>query len=196
MAKPQSDPQAASEPERLCVGVIIGARGIRGEVRIKSFTEVPTALADYGPLTTEDGKTVYSVKVLGQAKGAVFARIKGIQDRNGAEALKGTRLHVEAHLLPPPEEDEFYVSDLVGLDAEGPHGTLGAIRSVEDYGAGDVLEIAGGGFGIIMVPFTKACVPVIDFEAGKVVIDPPDGLLDPPDEEAKSREGGEDEEDG
>lgn len=175
--------------DRVLVGVIVGARGIKGELRIKSFTDVPEDVASYGALTDKSGRTAYPLRVTGVAKGVVIGRLAGVDDRNAAEALKGTELYVERSALPAPEEDEYYVSDLVGLEAVTVAGeALGRIRTVEDYGAGPVLEIAGGGFGTVMVPFTRACVPEVRMAEGRVVIDPPDGLLEPPEPEA--RDGG------
>ena len=168
--------------ERLCLGVVVGARGLAGEVRIKSFTHAPADLCAYGPLTDETGGRTYEVAVTGEAKGVVTARIEGVRDRTQAEKMKGTRLYVDRAALPPPEEDEFYHSDLIGLTAEAPQGPLGTVRQVFDFGAGDVLEIAGGAFGTVMVPFTKEMVPVVDIAGGRLVIDPPDGLLEEPED--------------
>lgn len=158
------------------VGVITGVRGIKGEVRIKSFTEVPEDVAAYGPVFDKTGAKRFELRVLGVQKGLVLARIKGVEDRNAAEALKRTELFVDRDQLPPPDEDEFYHADLEGLRAVTVKGDgLGRVRGVFEFGAGPVLELDGG----LMVPFTKAAVPVIDFEAGSVTIDPPEGLLEP-----------------
>lgn len=157
---------------RVCVGAVVGAHGVRGAVRIKSFTEVPADLAGYGPVESEAGKR-FGLKVVGEVKGLVIARLDGIADRNAAEALKGARLYVPRDRLPETEEDEFLYSDLVGLKAEGPDGApLGTVRGVADFGAGEVLDIAGPD-GAFMVPFTKADVPVVDVAGGRVVVLPP-----------------------
>jgi 16S rRNA processing protein RimM len=170
--------------DRVLLGVIVGPRGIKGELRIKSFTEVPEDVAAYGPLTDKAGRQTYPLQVTGVAKGVVVGRLPGVADRNQAEALKGTELYVERAALPAPEEDEYYVSDLLGLDAVTIAGeALGRIRTVDDYGAGPVLEIAGGGFGTVMVPFTRACVPEVRVAERTVVVDPPEGLLEPPGDE-------------
>ena len=168
-----------TDPVRL--GIIVGVRGIKGEVRIKSFTDEPTDIAAYGPLFDRDGKTQYYVRVTGTHKGVVLARIDGIDDRNAAEALKRTELFVDRSQLPPPEEDEFYDSDLIGLKAETTTGeSLGKVKGLYDFGAGPVLEMDGN----LMVPFTMAIVPEIDIANGRVIIDPPEGLFDPPEPEA------------
>ena len=179
--------------ELVCVGAIAGARGLKGEVRIKSFTAEPQGLAEYGDVFEETGEKSYSVRITGQAKGQLLARLSGVDDRNAAEALKGVRLYVEKSALPEPEEDEFYFSDLIGLRADlAEGGTLGSILQVHDYGAGAILEIGGGEKGIVMVPFTKAVVPLVELTAGRVVIDPPPGLLEapPPEAQGESAEGG------
>lgn len=164
----------------ICVGVIGAARGLRGEVRVKSFTADPGALGDYGPLTDETGTKTFNVKVVGPHKGQVVVRIKGVGDRNAAEALRGQTLFIERARLPEPDEDEFYFSDLIGLKAESADGTpFGDVVAAEDYGGGPFLEVLSPGHGRVLVPFTKACVPVVDLDGKRVVIDPPEGLLEP-----------------
>lgn len=166
--------QRLTDPVRL--GIIVGVRGIKGEVRIKSFTEEPTDIVAYGPLYDQAGERSFDLHVTGTQKGVVVARIAGVQDRNAAEAMKGTELFLDRSQLPPPDEDEFYLSDLEGLEAVSITGErLGKVRGVYDFGAGAILEIEGD----LMVPFTEAAVPEIDLKGGRVVIDPPDGLLEP-----------------
>jgi 16S rRNA processing protein RimM len=170
----------------ICVGVVTGARGIKGDIRVKSFTADPEDLGSYGPLLDAEGAAVFKVKVTGVAKGQLIARIKGIDDRTAAEQLKGVKFYVRKEALPEPEEDEFYFSDLIGLRAELEDGSdFGTVTAVENFGAGDVLEISGHVKGGIMVPFTNDVVPVVDLAGNRVVICPPDGLMEPPDEEAK-----------
>ena len=169
------------------VGVITGARGIKGEVRIKSFTEVPEDVAAYGPVFDKAGERQFDLRVVGNQKGLVLARIKGVEDRNAAEALKRTELFVSRDQLPEPEDDEFYHADLEGLMAMTVNGEeLGKVRGVFDFGAGPVLELNDG----LMVPFTKEAVPEVDLAAGKVTIDPPEGLL----EDAEPEDGEEEDE--
>jgi 16S rRNA processing protein RimM len=176
----------AETRELVCVGVVTGVRGIKGDIRVKSFTAEPEDLVSYGPLTDKTGTTVYTVKVTGTAKGLLITRFKGINDRTEAEKLKGTELFVHKDALPEPEDDEFYYQDLVGLKAELEDGSeFGTVAAVENFGAGDVLEITGSAEGTVMVPFTRDVVPVVDVKAGRLVINPPDGLMDPPEEEAK-----------
>ena len=170
-------PKRLENPVRL--GVIVGVRGIKGEVRIKSFTDDPAAIGDYGPLFDKTGARRFDLKVTGTQKGVVLARIDGIGDRTAAEALKKTELFIERDQLPEPDEDEFYHSDLKGLEAVTVSGErIGEVIGVFDFGAGPVVEISGN----VMVPFTRAAVPEVDIEGAKMVIDPPDVLFDPPDQ--------------
>ena len=171
---------SASE-KRLCVGVITGAQGIRGAVRVKSFTADPLDIDAYGPVSDEAGTRTFELKSVGQSKGVVVATLSGVTDRNAAEALKGLRLFVDRDRLPPAEDEEFYHADLLGLAAELIGGEpLGRITAVYDFGAGDALEVTQADGAVVMVPFTKAAVPTVDLAAGKVLIDPPAGLFEKP----------------
>ena len=172
---------------RVCLGVVGAPHGVRGAVRIKSFTEEPDAIARYGALEDETGERRFKLQVIGAAKGdgMVVAKFSGVTDRDRAEALRGLRLYLPRAALPPTGEDEFYHADLVGLAAQLQDGApVGTVVAVHDFGAGDMLEIARGGVGgggqPVLVPFTRAAVPVVDLGGGKVVIDPPEGLFDPP----------------
>ncbi|MCA1909032.1 MAG: ribosome maturation factor RimM [Magnetospirillum sp.] len=159
---------------RVCIGAIVGAHGIRGAVRVKSFTADPLDVAAYGPVEDEAGKRRFTLKVMGEIKDHVLVSVEGVTDRNAAEALKGTGLYVSRDLLPPTEEDEFLYSDLVGLKVLGTDGSvIGTVKGVANYGAGDLLDIARPGQGSLLVPFTKAAVPEVDVGKGQVVVDPP-----------------------
>lgn len=172
---------AALSTRRVCLGVVAGAHGVRGAVRLKSFAQDPRDIARYGPLEDESGATRFTVRLVGAGKGVLLARLSGIADRDRAEALRGVRLYLPRAALPPPPDDEYYHADLIGLAALLGNGErLGEVRAVHDFGAGDTLEIARPHGPPVLVPFTRAAVPVIDVEAGHVVIDPPDGLLDAP----------------
>ncbi len=165
---------AAAEDERLCVGVIAGAHGVRGLVKIKSFTDDPANLTAYGPLTDESGARRYQVAVTGRAKGVLLARIEGVGDRDAARALSGTRLYVARAALPEPEDEEYYHADLIGLAVEDRAGApLGRVAAVQNFGAGDILEIERPDQGTLLVPFTKAAVPLVDPAGGRVVVEPP-----------------------
>ena len=160
--------------DRVLLGVVAAPHGVRGLVRIKSFTEDPMAIAAYGPLSDETGRTAYRVEALSAARGAVLARIDGVADRTAAEALRGLRLYVERDALPDAGEREWYEADLVGLPVVGRDSRdWGKVIAFHDFGAGPVMEVSGG----VMLPFTDEAVPEIDIEGGKVVVDPPAGLL-------------------
>ncbi len=167
-------------PNRICVGRIAGAHGVQGLIRINSYTEEPMDVAAYGPVTDEDGERMFELEAKRMAKTQVLARIKEVMDRNAAKALRGVRLYVSRDVLPPPADDEFYWEDLVGLAAETVDGeSLGKVLSVQEFGAGEMLEIGKRRGGTTLVPFTRDVVPQVDLQAGKLVIDPPPGLLEP-----------------
>jgi 16S rRNA processing protein RimM len=160
--------------DRILIGVIVGAHGVRGEVKIKSFTAAAADVAAYGPVTDEAGTRRLKLKPVGEAKGTVVARIDGIADRNAAEALKGLRLYISRTALPDTGEDEFYCADLIGLPLQLRDGSAyGRIKSVEDFGAGDVVEIALEAGGTEFQPLTRRIFPVLDPKAGRAVIEPP-----------------------
>lgn len=159
---------------RVCVGAIVGAHGVRGQVRVKSFTADPADVAAYGPVESEDGTRRFKLKVMGEVKGLIIARLEGVVDRNAAEAMRGTRFYVPRERLPKLEEDEFLYTDLVGLKAEGEDGVvLGTVKGVADFGAGELLDIVLAQGGSLMVPFTKAAVPVVDIANKRLVVIPP-----------------------
>lgn len=167
------------------LGCISAAQGLRGEVRIATFTEAPENIAAYGPLTSGDGRT-FNITALRPHKGAhVVAQIEGVTDRTAAEALRGLELFVSRDCLPPAEEGEWYVSDLVGLPTFAPDGgPRGEIIAVQNFGAGDLLEIRPPGDGeggktqatTLLVPFTEAAVPEVDVAGGRVVVVLPDEI--------------------
>lgn len=163
---------SGTETKRILLGEIGAAHGIRGDVMVRTFTVAPAAIADYGPLTDAAGGAPLKLKVLRVTPKGVVARIAGIADRNGAEALRGRKLYVLRAAMPEPEEDAFYHEDLVGLAAVDAAGAaIGKVVGVQNYGAGDLLEVrlAAGG-GNELVPFTKAFVPQVDIAAGRVVV--------------------------
>ncbi|WP_108503346.1 ribosome maturation factor RimM [Paracoccus indicus] len=159
--------------DRICVGAIAGAFGVHGEVRLKSFCAEPTDIANYTPLTSEDGKRSFTVSLTRAVTGGIGARVSGIATREEAEALKGMTLWAPRAALPSLPDDEFYHADLIGLDVVDTGGqSLGRVRAIYDHGAGDILEIVGGK-DILMLPFTKAIVPTVDLAARRIVADPP-----------------------
>ena len=160
--------------DRVCVAQIGAAHGIRGEVRLRSFTEDPMAVASYGPLESEDGTRRFTIEALRPAKDHFVARFEGVGDRDAAETLTNLRLYVSRDKLPPIDEDEtFYHADLVGLAAVTPDGTpLGTVTAILNFGAGDLIEIKPAAGEPIMVPFTDAAVPEIDMKARRMVVVP------------------------
>jgi 16S rRNA processing protein RimM len=160
------------------VGRIGAAHGIAGAVRVKAFTARPESLGDYGPLSAADGRQ-FRVRTLRPAGSVVVVHFEGLGDRNAAEALNGTDLFVPRDRLPAPDDGEYYHADLIGLEAASSDGkTIGTVVGVENYGAGDLIEIARANGANVLVPFTRAIVPQIDLSAGRLIVDPPAGLLD------------------
>ena len=159
------------------VGAITGAHGIRGEVKLKSFAADPQALVTYSPLETATGQRLEVAKIRAQKDGFI-AILKGITDRNAAEALRGTELFVPRERLPEPEEDEVYIHDLIGLRVHLADGSLlGEIVDVADYGAGDLIDVkVEGRQDTVLIPFADAYV--LEANAEKVVVDLPEGYLD------------------
>ncbi len=159
----------------IVMGVITAAHGIRGEVKLKSFTEVPENIAAYGPLYLNDGPQMLEIISLKPVKGQFIARLKGIRDRNAAEALKGVKLKLPRHCLPEPEEDEYYHEDLVGLTAEDAAGkVVGRVCAVQNFGAGDLLEIRPLEGRSFYVPFTRRDVPLVDIAGRRLVVRMPE----------------------
>lgn len=171
------------DKSRICIGVITGARGIKGELRIKPLTAKPQDVAAYGPVETEDGSRQLVLNKVAIAGKGIVARAEGITTRNQAEALKGIRLYVPKAALPEIDEDEYYQADLIGLKVTKQDGTeIGAVVALQDFGAGDLLEIRlHGRKTTVLLPFTAECVPQIDVAGGTVSVDPPEGLFDVPD---------------
>ena len=162
-----------SSAERIRVARIGAAHGIRGEVKLWSFMESPMAVADYGPLETEDGARAFEIESLRPAKDHLVARIAGVADRDAAAKLTNTDLFVPRERLPAiEEEDTFYYADLVGLAAVTAEGeAVGTVSAVHNFGAGDIIEIAPAGGGqTLMLPFTEAAVPEVDIKAKRIVV--------------------------
>ena len=157
------------------VGRVAGAFGVRGEVRITSFTAEPAALLDYKTLLREDGSPGLTLSAGRVAKGSVVARAAEVATREQAEALRGLKLFIARADLPPPDEDEFYVTDLIGLAVVTAAGEpLGRVKSIQDFGAGDLLEVQPAGGASWYLPFTRKAVPEVRIAAGEVVAVLPD----------------------
>ncbi|NNF23892.1 MAG: 16S rRNA processing protein RimM [Rhodobacteraceae bacterium] len=165
--------------DRICVGAIAGAFGVGGLVRLKSFCADPEAIASYGPLRSEDGSKSFEITIETPIKSGFSARLTGIATKEAADALRGTRLYAPREALPSLPDDEFYHADLIGLDVFDAGGAqVGRIKAVLDHGAGDLLEIEGPELkASVLLPFTQANVPTVDLAAGRIVIDPPEGVF-------------------
>ncbi|MDA3887495.1 MAG: ribosome maturation factor RimM [Allgaiera sp.] len=167
-------------PDRVCVGAIAGSFGVRGEVRLKSFCAEPEAIADYAPLFTEDGGRSFDITLTGMVKSGFAARLTGVTSKEAADALRGTSLFADRDRLPSLPDDEFYHADLIDLAVIDTGGVeIGRVRAVLNHGAGDLLEVHGPGLKTpVLLPFTHAIVPTVDLAAGRLIADPPEGLLD------------------
>jgi len=159
---------------RICLGQIGAAHGVRGEVRLYSFTAEPAAIGKYGPLESDDGR-VFEIEDLRPAQNHFVARLAGITSRSAAEQLTNIKLYVPRERLPAPSEaDEFYHADLVGLAVVDRTGArLGTVVAIQNYGAGDLIEVkseAGGSTQLL--PFDAVNVPAVDIAAGRIIIDP------------------------
>jgi 16S rRNA processing protein RimM len=156
------------------LGVIIGAQGLKGEVKVKAFTATPEKLGAYGPLHAKDGRTFGIVSVRAMKDAAIVA-FKGIDDRSSAERLKGVELFVSRAALPATDDEEFYHADLIGLRAEDTEGrAMGTVRALHNFGAGDVLELARDDGDEVFLPFTREVARQIDVEGGRIVIAAPE----------------------
>jgi 16S rRNA processing protein RimM len=163
---------------QICVARIGAPHGVRGQVRLWTFTEDPFAVCDYGPLATKDGKRSFEVDDVREAKGHLVATLKGVASREDAERLNGVELFVARDALPDTEDDEYYHADLIGLAAVNAAGdSIGRVVGIHNFGAGDIIEIAPPEGATLLLPFTNAVVPTVDIKAGKVVIELPGEII-------------------
>ncbi|CCB67825.1 ribosome maturation factor RimM [Hyphomicrobium sp. MC1] len=179
MTASETASEKPSPDRRILVGEITGAHGIRGDVLVRSYTETPDAIAAYGPLTDASGKKSYSLRVVRVTSKGIVARVAGVEDRNGAEPLRGTKLYIERSKLPETGETEFYHADLIGLRAVAADGSaLGKIVSVQNFGAGDLLELKPLEGETEFIPFEDRWVPSVDLNAGMLIINRPAVTVD------------------
>ncbi|MBS0565582.1 MAG: 16S rRNA processing protein RimM [Proteobacteria bacterium] len=162
--------------DRVCVGAIAGAFGVKGEVRLKSFCAQPEAIVAYAPLWTEDGSRSFTLKLTRGAGTGLTARLSGVATKEEADALRGVELFADRDKLPNLPDDEFYHTDLIGLEVLDTGGAvLGHVRAIHNHGAGDILEIFGPGRKTtLLIPFTKKAVPTVDLTARRIIADPPE----------------------
>jgi 16S rRNA processing protein RimM len=162
---------------QICVARIGAAHGVRGAVKLWTFTEDPLAVKAYGPLLTKDGARQFEVTHAREAKGHLVATLKGVATREEAERLNGVELYVPREKLPATSEDEYYHADLIGLAAVTPaNEPLGRVIAIHNFGAGDIIEIAPPQGATMLLPFTNAVVPSVDLAAGRVVVELPDEI--------------------
>ncbi|HBM91142.1 MAG TPA: 16S rRNA processing protein RimM [Rhodospirillaceae bacterium] len=162
----------------ICVGILAGPHGVRGQVRLRSLTQDPAALFSYGALTDKTGGRSFKIKKDGKSKDCFIVSIEGIDDRDAAEKLKKTELFVDRAVLPPPQDGEYYLTDLIGLEARSEKEDItGTIEKIHDYGAGIFLEIKPPHAKSFMLPFKDEFVPMVDIEKGFVTIIIPDDWL-------------------
>ena len=161
----------------ICVARIGAPHGVRGQVRLWTFTEDPYAVLDYGPLSSKDGKRTFEIDNVREAKGHLVATLKGVTDRDAAARLNGVELYISRDALPDTEDGEYYHADLIGLAAETASGeSIGRVVAMHDFGAGDIIEIAPAS-GPTLLPFTDAVVPTVDIAGGKVIIEMPGEIV-------------------
>jgi 16S rRNA processing protein RimM len=161
----------------ICIARIGAAHGVRGAVKLWTFTDDPLAVKSYGPLVTKDGARQFEVTHAREAKGHLVATLKGIATREDAERLNGVELYIAREKLPATTEDEYYHADLIGLAAvSAANEPLGRVIAIHNFGAGDIIEIAPPHGATMLLPFTNAVVPSVDLEGGRVVIELPDEI--------------------
>ena len=161
----------------ICIARIGAAHGVRGAVKLWTFTEDPFAVKTYGPLLTKDGARSFEVATAREAKGHLVATLKGIATREDAERLNGIELYIAREKLPATDENEYYHADLIGLAAvDATHEPLGRVLAIHNFGAGDIIEIAPPQGATLLLPFTNAVVPTVDLANGRVVIELPDEI--------------------
>ena len=157
--------------DQVCVAQIGAPHGVRGEVRLWTFTADPMAVTRYAPLQTEDGKRAFEIDAVRAAKGHLVAKLRGIDSRDAAERLTNIKLFVPRERLPEIESDEFYHADLIGLRVDDENGNeIGAVIAVHNFGAGDLLEIQPPEGGAMLLPFTETVVPEVDIKSGRLVV--------------------------
>jgi 16S rRNA processing protein RimM len=176
-------------PEKICVARIGAAHGVRGAVKLWTFTEDPFAVKDYGPLSTKDGARQFELASAREAKDHLVATFKGVTTRDEAERLNGIELYIAREKLPATEDDEYYHADLIGLAAiTTANEPLGRVVAIHNFGAGDIIEIAPPAGATILLPFSNAVVPTVDIAGGRVVIELPKEIEgDGPSEDPSTR---------
>ena len=162
------------DQDRICVGAIVGSHGLQGSVKVKSFMVITDDIVAYGPLTDKHGKRSFKLDLISSNKKGLVVKISGITDRTASEELRGLELYLSRDLLPDLKEGEFYYSDLVGLMVENMNGEIiGTVSMIDNYGAGEVMEVDLQGGGKVMYKMSLGVVPEIDLKNGRIVVNPP-----------------------
>lgn len=157
---------------KICLGAVVGVHGIKGEVKVKCFSDNEKNLTRYGNVTNEAGDKSFSLKIVGHSKELLRVKVKGIDDRNTAETLVGTAFYINRDLLPDLKEDEFYHTDLIGLEAKNSNGDkIGEVNAMYNFGAGDIIELKLNEGSLEMLPFTKAYVPTINIKEHYIIVE-------------------------
>ncbi len=170
---------ASADEKQVCVGVISGVHGVKGAIVVKPFTERPDDVAAYGPVFIHSGRKSLTLRITGRKKAGLIVNVDGVDDRSSADKLKGEKLYVARARLPEPEDDSWYITDLAGLDVEDEGGRkIGSVVTVQNYGAGDLLEVRppGKGGATMFLPFTKAVIISVDLQSRRIVVKPPEDL--------------------
>ncbi len=178
---------------KICVGMIMGAHGVRGLIRLRSFTEDPETIREFKALTDESGERSFAFRIKSTAKDFFIAEIDGLKNKEEADALGRTKLYVPRTALPKTKKTEYYEADLLGLKVQDGKGqSFGSVMGVHNYGGGPFLEIGNSKIDSFMLPFTNALVPEVDVKAGLVTIAPPEGWMkeEKPEESAEATEAG------
>jgi len=176
-----------TEDKRICIGAIVGVHGIKGEVKVKSFTEPDTNVDKYGVVENKNGNRTFELKVVGRSKELLRVKIKGVNDRTTAETLIGNGFYINRDVLPElDDEDEFYEADLIGLDVRQDNQVIGTVAGLYNFGAGEIIEIKLKSTGKLeMLPFTKAYVPEIKVSDGYITVTSATLTFAPDDENAE-----------
>ena len=157
---------------KICLGAVVGVHGIKGEVKVKSFSDNEKNLTRYGDVTNEAGDKKFSLKIVGHSKELLRVKVKGVDDRNTAETLVGTAFYVNRDLLPDLKEDEFYHTDLIGLEVRNSSGeNIGEVNALYNFGAGDIIELKLNNGSLEMLPFTEAYVPTINIKEHHIIVE-------------------------
>ena len=162
---------------KVCLGVVAGPQGLGGAVKIRSYTAQPEDIASYGPVSDKNGNKSFHIHILRSTKKGLVAELSGVEDRAAAESIKGLELYVVRDALPDPDDGEFYFCDLIGLNVEKLDGEIiGKVKSMNNFGAGDVMEVELHDGGVLVLPFSHEAVPFVDVTGTRVVVNPPNEI--------------------